>query len=714
MFNIRNLLKVAMVCLCVGCFGITQASALKNNEIKAWYDQKRQTLNIQHPTPEEKAAIDAAKKEWDEKSKTLTKEEYEAAFDEWWDSLPKSQWLSLNPETSTDADVRAAASEDYIWQAIYDYADSKEGQAKAPEKPATETPAEEQPVSDFVAPLQPQAEQPAQTPQWGNTENQWNPQFGATDNSGADAEIVVPYAPGAAPSVTTKVTTNENGKVTTEETSGTLGPKGDTTTGGGSDNETGDVKPTNTENKPDDTKKEDEEKPKDETTYSGVYKGHQIIPNLMALHCKVNAEDIVKDLSLMEKCIRQYLTEMNNENAAAKEEAMKDYNNLRYAVINDNLAVAITKAASIAGYEEKMNEYAEATSNADTKFDTETAVAYTQAFSTDVMNSIRELYVEMIKYEAVNGLIDVDPSAIVEGEETEKQKYMADLETKANDTTINAETKIGDMNALIADRDALMAKLAEYEKMSPEEFALHRDEVLNLKANLMRSMTAADATDAQIATAQMGIEKIDEILEENAAQKAASGGEDDFVEVDENGNAINKNMLQEVTVTGSSKLDKYEKMTPEEFAKHKDEVEALKAELIAAMQEGNASDSEIAGAQRALERLSKIEAQKAGQGSDDKSADQQTTPPADSNDPVVRDLMGRSNDDLNDLYKDTQRDQEELSDTIFKMKQIKEKWQKQNKWTEEDEKQLQEKMTEYKETQDYLKQVEAEMKRRGK
>lgn len=694
MFNIRNLLKVVMVCLCVGCFGITQASALKNNEIKAWYDQKKQTLNIQHPTPEEKAAIDAAKKEWDEKSKTLTKEEYEAAFDEWWDSLPKSQWLSLNPETSTDADVRAAASEDYIWQAIYDYADSQEGQAKAPEKPAAETPAEEQPVSDFVAPLQPQAEQPAQTPQWGNTENQWNPQFGATDNGGAS---------GAAPSVTTKVTTNENGKVTTEETSGTLGPKGDTTTGGGSDNETGDVKPTNTENKSDDTKKEDEEKPKDETTYSGVYKDHQIIPNLMALHCKVNAEDIVKDLSLMEKCIRQYLTEMNNENAAAKEEAMKDYNNLRFAVINDNLAVAITKAASIAGYEEKMNEYAEATSNADTKFDTETAVAFTQAFSTDVMNSVRELYVEMIKYEAINGLIDVDPSAIVEGEETEKQKYMADLETKANDTTINAET-------LIADNNALTAKLDEYEKMSPEEFAKHKDEVEALKAELQKQMQAANATDAQIAAAQHALERIGEIEK----QKASWGGEDDFVEVDENEGVINGGEIPEVTVSGSSKLDKYEKMTPEEFAKHKDEVEALKAQLIAAMQEDDATDSEIAGAQRALERLNKIEAQKVGQGSDDRSADQQTTPPADSNDPVVRDLMGRSNDDLNDLYKDTQRDQEELSDTIFKMKQIKEKWQKQNKWTEEDEQQLQEKMTEYKETQDYLKQVEAEMKRRGK
>ena len=67
--------------------------------------------------------------------------------------------------------------------------------------------------------------------------------------------------------------------------------------------------------------------------------------------------------------------------------------------------------------------------------------------------------------------------------------------------------------------------------------------------------------------------------------------------------------------TGSAKgidetLNKYEEMTPEKFAKKKSEVDALKRQLTDSMNAGDATDEQIAAAQRALERLAAIEAQK--------------------------------------------------------------------------------------------------------
>lgn len=503
MFNMKNLLKVVMI-----CSGVYLVSA----QVSA------QTLSNSGIQLGEVTVTGSSKLDKYEK---MTPEEFAQHKDEV-EALKAALKAAMQEDDASDSEIAGA-------QRALERLGEIEAQKAHWGGEDDFVPVSEDPVSDFVSPLQPPAEENAVSfGEWGNYETpQWNPQFGTTDdNSGAD--IVVPYAPGAAPTVTTQVTTNENGNVTTDTGTTNLGatgtiqatgdtPAADTTPSGTS--ATGDT-PTTTGDTPATT---EEEKPADDINYSGVYKGHQIIPNLMAIHCKVNAEDIVKDLSLMEKCIRQYVTEMNNSNAAAKEEAMKDYNNLRYAVINDNLAVAITKAASIAGYEEKMNEYAEATGDSDTKFDMEAALSNTQAFSTDVMNSVRELYVEMIKYEAINGLVDIDPEAIVEEEEeTAKGKYMAEIESTTEETSIQAK-------ALIADKDALKAKLDEYEKMTPEEYAKHKAEVDALKAELTAQMNAADATDAQIAAAQNALERLGEI----EIQKANWGGDDDFVPVEE-------------------------------------------------------------------------------------------------------------------------------------------------------------------------------------
>lgn len=346
--------------------------------------------------------------------------------------------------------------------------------------------------------------------------------------------------------VQTTVTTNRNGNVTTETSNGYAsgnvgGATGGGTSGGGT--ATSGTGTTNTGATGSGTTNEDK-KDAEDVNYTGVYKDHQVLPDLMMIYCKMNAEDIIKDLSKLEECIKKYVTAINNKNAAIKAEGIHDFNTLRYKTLVDVAATAITKLASVANYEETMNKYAEATADMKTNFDTETALINTQAFSTDVMNSIRELYADILKYQAIDGMVNIDPSAILDEDE--------ELDDEGN--------------------------------------------VVKQGGNTSADQTTRNAA-AQITAG-----------EENGAEEIGADGENE---------AIDGGELEEVTVNGSSKLDQYEKMTPEEFAQHKDEVEALRKALTDAMNDPDATDTEIANAQRALERLSEIEAQKANWSEDD-------------------------------------------------------------------------------------------------
>ncbi len=165
--------------------------------------------------------------------------------------------------------------------------------------------------------------------------------------------------------------------------------------------------------------------------YTGVYQERQLIPNIMAIHCKMNGEDVAKDLNKLEKCLRQYIMEMNAENAITAQDGKKDYNNLTYSALNDLLSASMTKAASINGFEKKMTEYTNANSSTDTKFDTETALTNTIAFSTDVKNSLRDLYIENLKYNVVQSIGVITPE-VFEDEVTEEDDKKDDETPKAD------------------------------------------------------------------------------------------------------------------------------------------------------------------------------------------------------------------------------------------------------------------------------------------
>ena len=249
--------------------------------------------------------------------------------------------------------------------------------------------------------------------------------------------------------ITQTVTTNDNGTITQETSSNAIkgGQGGLTLT---SDDEKADDAATGEPQaeeaaKEDDQKAEDDKKAEDakkEEKFTGVYKERQLIPDAMAAHCQINAEDIVKDMSRLEGCIRKYVTEMNNDNAAEAAEGKKTFGVLRYNALNDAFKKAIAKAAAVNGYETAMNNYAEASANAKTKFDSEANISNTLAFSTDVQNSIRDIYIENLRLEAINGFGDVDPSALGEEEKSEKAKNVEEFSQNSDAATVKVETQV--------------------------------------------------------------------------------------------------------------------------------------------------------------------------------------------------------------------------------------------------------------------------------
>lgn len=156
--------------------------------------------------------------------------------------------------------------------------------------------------------------------------------------------------------------------------------------------------------------------------YTGLYNGRQILPDIMARHCMIKGEEVAKDVSLYINCIKQYVSEMNSSNAAAKAKAQEEFEILRYKGLLDAASNAMTKSQSVLNYENTMNEYNKADQEMQTEFDDNHALMATMSFVTDVLNSFRELQAEQLKYLAINGIVNVDPAVVLADEEEEEEE----------------------------------------------------------------------------------------------------------------------------------------------------------------------------------------------------------------------------------------------------------------------------------------------------
>ena len=100
---------------------------------------------------------------------------------------------------------------------------------------------------------------------------------------------------------TTTIESNTEPKPTTSTSSATNSSSTNTATGG-----------TDSADKAKNTAKDKTKKEKIDVNYSGLVNGRQVIPNTMAIFCKTNAIDMVKDTGKLYDCINKMVKKIKN------------------------------------------------------------------------------------------------------------------------------------------------------------------------------------------------------------------------------------------------------------------------------------------------------------------------------------------------------------------------------------------------------------------
>lgn len=189
---------------------------------------------------------------------------------------------------------------------------------------------------------------------------------------------------------------------------------------------------------------EEADREAEDVNYSNLYNGRPLFPEAMMIHCKVNAEDIAEDLSKIAECIKQYVKSINNDNATVKSQALHEYDVMRYQALIDSLTAASDKLKSTNNFEDTENQYASAVNDSSTQRDTEAGLANSQAFSTNMINHLRDIYSEYLKLMAIEGIRNINPSAILTEEEYAESKtaVKASAQTESEAGSVSTETTI--------------------------------------------------------------------------------------------------------------------------------------------------------------------------------------------------------------------------------------------------------------------------------
>ncbi|MBP5352889.1 MAG: hypothetical protein J6Y91_03900 [Alphaproteobacteria bacterium] len=164
------------------------------------------------------------------------------------------------------------------------------------------------------------------------------------------------------------------------------------------------------ENQTDEDKKDEEDKvPVSTVEYTGVYKGRQLYPDIMAFYCEINAEDMSLDITQIEDCLLKYIKAMHDEDTIKSDAAHKDYLALKAAALMSVKSQAETKQGNIENFRTSLAEkYEKAANTSDNSQGDNMVIAETEAFLTDVINALREMYIERMKYESINNVENVN------------------------------------------------------------------------------------------------------------------------------------------------------------------------------------------------------------------------------------------------------------------------------------------------------------------
>ncbi len=161
------------------------------------------------------------------------------------------------------------------------------------------------------------------------------------------------------------------------------------------------------------------EKEKKSVEFTGLFNSSQIIPNEMAIFCQINGEDFLKDDAKRNSCIDKIALKINNKDSTVRNEGITEYGAVKYAELKTMAGQATTKNAATGSYQEIQNNVGKAISDTKTEHEDNVAIANSVSISTDVINTMRDLLVERLKYDAINGIASIDPNVIKEVEQNE-------------------------------------------------------------------------------------------------------------------------------------------------------------------------------------------------------------------------------------------------------------------------------------------------------
>ncbi len=190
------------------------------------------------------------------------------------------------------------------------------------------------------------------------------------------------------------------------------------------------------------------ETPEADVKYTGVYNGRQIIPNYMAIFCKTNAEDMIKERKKLYDCMDKVVLKMNDKNASVRAEGVSDFANMRYEALKYMMGQAVTTGATISNYMDVQETMGETVAQTKTEHEDFAAMATATSMGTDVQNDARGLYSIVLQYSALEGLGYVDSNAVLELQQKIEEN---DAKQQANEkevpppvvstSTVTVETK---------------------------------------------------------------------------------------------------------------------------------------------------------------------------------------------------------------------------------------------------------------------------------
>lgn len=151
----------------------------------------------------------------------------------------------------------------------------------------------------------------------------------------------------------------------------------------------------------------------EEEVYSGVYKDHQLLPNTMTTLCKKSAEDMVKNPQELRNCVIHLALKRRDSDAEKAREGLKDLHDIKLDQLLEMISLATAKNVAVSDYySETAKEIGETNANAKTVNDVDGAAVNTSAQLTSVVNSLRDLYVEQLKYLAISNIENIEKDTL--------------------------------------------------------------------------------------------------------------------------------------------------------------------------------------------------------------------------------------------------------------------------------------------------------------